>query len=253
MTNPRPWTWSVFLLVVTNVIGAYATSTGTRSSTCSMCGAQGNATLGYPNRVIPFFNLPGGYASPTCREVARAAATAAADVDCNVIQAQASYCGCQGSEWSATHPDLNVCSLCPDGSKPSLPDFVTPSGDACVELDWYSRHLNAAECDTPRVQSIQALAHLCGCAHSSTTGSTTDSSTSISTGSAEPSCSWCPSDPTMLPPHPNRKALKNGETCGQLFDFFAEYYTPETCVDDASTIQLVAARCECPGIDTPVW
>ena len=250
MRSLRSLAWSAIFLIVTNAIGASAASTGGSSGrTCSMCGTQGNATLGYPNRVIPFFNLPGGNAAPTCQEVAGAAAAAAAEVDCNVIQAQASYCGCQGSEWSATHPDLNVCSLCPDGSKPSLPDFVTPSGDACVDLDWYSRHLSAAECGTPRFQSMQALAHLCGCSHSSTgtTGSTT------STGRAEPSCSWCPSDPTLFPPHPNRKALSNGETCGELFDFFAEYYTPETCVDDASTIQLVAARCECPGINIPVW
>jgi hypothetical protein len=69
-----------------------------------------------------------------------------------------------------------------------------------------------------------------------------------------PACSWCPTNPTLIPPHPDRPALfPNGETCGELFDYFAEWYTKEACIDAASTIHLVAARCECPGVELPVW
>jgi hypothetical protein len=225
-----------FLLVATSRSGKIV------GASCHMCengaieeNAQDALDLEFPTRVIPFFNLPDGNNSPTCLQVAEAALAARPNaVDCRIVQEQATYCGCPNATWSATNPDVNACSLCPDGSKPSLSDIDAPSGDACIDMDWYLRHLSPSECNTARVQTMQGFGHYCGCA------------------GVEPLCSWCASQPSLRPPYPSRSVVPGGATCGELASILADY-TLETCQDDAITIQWVGAKCGCPDTRYPVW
>jgi len=211
-----------------------------------MCGRGKNQTLKYPNRVVPFFNLPGGVSSPRCYELAAAAKVAnKLTIECSLVEAQANFCGCHNVSYSRNNPHMNHCHLCPNGTKPDEAEFITPSRDTCTDLDWYTKHQSKKECDTLRVHSIQEFARMCGCPDVDKDGD--------GMADTEPSCSWCPTQPTLVPPQPNKRALPNGQTCGELYLYYPQYYTSETCADDESKIEIVAARCGCPGMDFPVW
>jgi hypothetical protein len=195
------------------------------ASRCIMC-ADGTTNLDHPNRIIPFFNLDGGNANPTCQEVAGAAEVAdPRTVDCSLVQAQAGYCGCAGEQ------PKRECSFCPNGPQPANMDLVTTSTDVCGDLFAYAEYLSAEDCSSRRFQSMEGLAYNCGCP------------------GVKPQCSLCPNG--EAPPLLDKEAQATGETCQEMIGII-EAFTADVCVDSDTTIFVAAARCGCQNSDFPV-
>lgn len=194
-------------------------------STCMIC-SDGTKDLEYPNRVVPFFNLDGRNADPTCQEIADAASVAdAAKVDCSLVQAQAGYCGCAG-----VTPE-GKCSFCPNGAEPANMNLVAPSNDVCEDLFTYAEFLDENSCNTKRLRSIQGLGYICGCPD------------------VEAQCSLCSdgSDPLFL----DKEAFPTGETCRDMVKII-QGYTADVCLDSDTDVFVAAARCGCEGAEFPV-
>lgn len=188
-----------------------------------MC-PDGTNDLQYPDRVVPFFNLDGNNASPTCQQVVDAAQVTE-DVDCSVVQAQAGYCGCVGIE------PQRKCSFCPGGAEPGNLDLIAPSEDSCRDLYTYIDYLSEEDCDTKRLRSMQGLSYICGCP------------------GVEPQCSLCPDG--SPPPLMDKQAQPTGETCRDMLEII-EGYTADVCLDSDTTVIVTAARCGCPDSQFPV-
>lgn len=202
-----------------------ASQVGGVGAQCMMC-PDGSKDLQYPDRIVPFFNLDGGNANPSCQEVADAGEAAdPANIDCSLVQAQAGYCGCNG-----VAPE-GKCNFCPNGAEPANVDLVAPSNDVCGDLFTYIEFLDEDGCNSNRFKSMQGLGYICGCP------------------GVEAQCSLCPdgSDPPLL----DKAAAPTGETCRDLVKIIGSY-TADVCVDDDTTVFVTAARCGCEGSEFPV-
>ncbi len=214
-TNPR---YTSFILLV-----SYLSASSQSTTPCMIC-PDGTKDLQYPDRVIPFFNLDGDNASPTCQQVADAAELAE-NVNCLLVQAQAGYCGCAGVE------PQRQCSFCPGGAEPSKADAITPSNDKCGDLATYIDYLSEQDCVSKRFRSMQGLAYICGCP------------------GVEPECSLCPDG--SQPPLLDKQAQPTGETCREMLEVI-QGYTSDVCLDSDTTVLITAARCGCQGSEFPV-
>jgi len=194
-------------------------------STCAMC-PDGSIELENPERVIPFFNLSPTNSNPTCQQVADAAFSPDTDgVDCDLVQAQAGYCGCKNV------PTQGICNFCPNGGSPGRSDEVVPTGDACGDLDLYARYLSAEDCESKRFESMQGLAFICGCPN------------------VKPACTLCPDGSD--PPNPDKVVFPTGETCQDMVEEI-QGYTADVCEDSETTVTVSAARCDCPESPFPI-
>jgi hypothetical protein len=193
-------------------------------ASCAMC-PDGSIDVMFPERVVPFFNLNAAQANPTCEDVAAAAAVAAPKtINCDLVKAQAGYCGCTNVD-----PE-EKCHFCPNGALPERMKFVTPTTDTCENLYYYSEFMAEDDCQTPRFHSIQGLGYICGCPD------------------VEAACTLCPDNSD--PPNPDQQTTPDGPTCGDTANVIASY-TVEVCSDQDTTISVAAARCGCEGAELP--
>lgn len=192
---------------------------------CVIC-PDGTKNLAFPDRIVPFFNLDGGNANPSCQQLADAAEAADSRmVDCDLVKAQAGYCGCDGVQ-----PEQK-CSFCPDGAEPANKDLVAPSTDVCGDLYTYAEYLSEEDCGSRRFNSMQGLAYICGCP------------------GVKAQCSLCPDG--SPPPLLDKEAQPTGETCSEMA-LIIEAFTADVCVDSDTTVLVSAARCGCADSKFPV-
>ena len=191
---------------------------------CAMC-PDGSIDLDHPDRVVPFFNLNAAQANPTCADVAAAAAVASPKtINCDLVKAQAGYCGCKNVQ-----PE-SKCHFCPDGKAPQQMSFVTPTTDTCENLYQYVEYMSGEDCQTSRFKSIEGLGYVCGCPDT------------------KPACTLC--DDGSAPPEPEMQTTPDGPTCAEI-DNMITSYTSEVCLDQETTRQVDAARCGCEGAELP--
>eukprot|EP00934_Nitzschia_sp_Nitz4_P008567 Nitzschia sp. Nitz4//scaffold138_size62050//48900//50324//NITZ4_006396-RA/size62050-processed-gene-0.23-mRNA-1//-1//CDS//3329535791//8557//frame0 len=197
---------------------------------CLMCADGSIDSLQYPERVVPFFSLAGN-ANPTCYEISFAAAIAdPTKIHCDAVTAQAGYCGCPTTTGTLPEP-IDECSFCPDGTAPANMDYIVPStSDVCSDLYTYVRHMDATSCQSKRLESIQALGYVCGCATVT-----------------EPSCTLCANGEP--PTNPAKVADPATEiSCEEAANRIASY-SAEVCLDMEVEIAVQASRC-CPEAPT---
>ena len=199
------------------------------SGQCSMC-STADAVIANPTKIIPFLGLSGSE-NPTCQEVFDFAPSISDDATCTLVEEQAGFCGCPES----TGP-INACGLCPDSdTSTGVPDFVTPFGDTCGELEEYISYLSAEECETDRVKLIMRNSWLCKCPN------------------AETICSMCPDgtvdldNPDLVIPFFNTPNNRN-PTCREVRNF-ASLQDPEDDEFDCDLVQQQAGFCGCPDFE----
>mmetsp|Transcript_36387 Transcript_36387/g.56525 ORF Transcript_36387/g.56525 Transcript_36387/m.56525 type:complete len:443 (-) Transcript_36387:212-1540(-) len=192
---------------------------------CAMC-PDGTIQMNRPDNVVPFFSLVDGTGNPTCMDVAVAAASTALDeIDCDLIQKQAGFCGCANAD------PLNECTFCPSGETPAHLDLVVSTTDTCRELNDYTTYMDASTCESGRAANIKALGFVCGCP------------------GVEAQCSLCPDGSD--PPKPNKVPEDEGASCAALA-LDAAGLTEILCEDQRNTVLgIAAARCECEGAEYP--
>jgi hypothetical protein len=213
-----------FIPIIVSILSLLVAPAATQ---CIMC-PDGTNNLEFPDRIVPFFNLDGGNANPSCQEVANAAEAAdPRTVDCALVQAQAGYCGCAGETPSA------VCSFCPNGAEPANVDLITTASDVCGDLFTYAEYLSEEDCDSRRFQSMQGLAYICGCP------------------GVKAQCSICPDGQAIPASMLDTEAEATGETCREVVGII-EAFTADVCVDSDTTILVTAARCGCENSKFPV-
>lgn len=200
------------------------------TTTCPLC-SDGTFDIDYPHRHIPILTVPPDISNPTCQDVVWYLAEQDEDVNpdtCSSMQELASYCGCATKEAGP-----NKCALCLNGGQVANPTKVVSELFTCKDLQEYLAFLSEDQCkDTDRVQRIQAFAYTCGCQ-----------------GVEQPACTLCPKsqNPNFTPDF----ILSDGVTCSE-YATRIEAIPAETCEEDKTTIERIAATCGCEGAEFPV-
>jgi hypothetical protein len=197
---------------------------------CNMC--LDDSDIAHPLEVIPQLQIPGN-PNPTCQDAHDYAGIVDASNEdmCNLLQAQAAFCGCGG----AVPPlDDEACSLCSNGDDPTFPNRNTPYGDTCSELKAYLSSITTEDCATERGTDLLRNAFGCGCP-----GAVTD-------------CAMCPDGtielqyPDKVVPFFSLVAGSANPTCEDLA-LLSAASDPQSIVCDL--VQAQAGFCGCADVN----
>ena len=148
--------------------------------------------------------------------------------DDTLLQRSAAWCGCPTVE--------RQCSLCPDGSKPPIPNLVDPVyyGWSCDAFDFVSSYFTADECESlvTDIYEFDAPSY-CGCPNSPIPNV----------------CDFCPDGEELI--YPETRLGSGSFTCREVA--LSTKYIPvlSTCINVLTSYRDKGYMDECCGV--PLW